>query len=366
MTSKRSLVSLGVLALWISAPAFAQDSNTVIGPPQLRDFSISGRREVAAPPPQAQPAPPPAQTPPAATQPRTEAPARPTERTATAPRRTPAPTAAQPAPASPQPFRPSPTAAEPVTEPAAPPPIPAPPTPAQKAAPAPTASWTSYALYAVPAVVLLALFGFVALRRRRKAEPDAIAETAPAAAPAPPRPVTPRPDPIPRPWLELALTAERASFTDAETELLFELEISNKGGSAARNIRIDVKLFNGGVDQQDKDIGAFFQTAGRESTKLHLSEVAAGVSGVIQGRVTLAREEMRAVKLDERLLFIPVVAVNALYDWGQGRTGQTSKSYVIGRELQQSSEKMGAFRVDQGPRVWRTVAQRDHNLAKRV
>jgi hypothetical protein len=77
-------------------------------------------------------------------------------------------------------------------------------------------------------------------------------------------------------------------------------------------------------------------------------------------------DEMRAMKLEERLLFIPVVAVNALYDWGDGRTGQTSKSYVIGRELQQETEKMGAFRVDQGPRIWRTIAQRPHKLAKRV
>jgi len=77
-------------------------------------------------------------------------------------------------------------------------------------------------------------------------------------------------------------------------------------------------------------------------------------------------DQMKAMKLEERLLFIPVVAVNALYDWGEGRTGQTSKSYVVGRELQQPGDKMGAFRVDQGPRVWRTVGQRPHKLAKRV
>ena len=74
---------------------------------------------------------------------------------------------------------------------------------------------------------------------------------------------------------------------------------------------------------------------------------------------------MRAIRLDEKLLFIPVVAVNILYDWGNGRTGQTSKSYLVGRELQQKAEKMGAFRVDQGPRVWRSVGQRPHKLAKR-
>ena len=75
--------------------------------------------------------------------------------------------------------------------------------------------------------------------------------------------------------------------------------------------------------------------------------------------------EMRAMKLSDRTLFIPVVAVNALYDWGEERTGQTAKSYVVGRELQEPSEKMGAFRVDLGPRIWRTVGQRPHKLARR-
>jgi hypothetical protein len=27
---------------------------------------------------------------------------------------------------------------------------------------------------------------------------------------------------------------------------------------------------------------------------------------------------------------------------------------------------MGAFRVDQGPRVWRTLGQRQHKLARRI
>ena len=72
------------------------------------------------------------------------------------------------------------------------------------------------------------------------------------------------------------------------------------------------------------------------------------------------------MQLDGRMLFIPVIAVNVLYEWGEGRTGQSAKSYVVGRELETPSEKMGAFRVDQGPRVWRTIGQRQHKLARRV
>ena len=145
----------------------------------------------------------------------------------------------------------------------------------------------------------------------------------------------------------------------------FELEIANTGKSPARNLRIDVKMFNAGAEQ-DKEIGAFFRSAGRESTKLNLPGIGAETVGVIRGEVKMKRDEMRAVVLDNRYLFIPVIAVNALYDYGDGQTGQTSKSYVVGRELETPNEKMGAFRVDQGPRIWRTIGQRPHTLAKRV
>jgi hypothetical protein len=128
-------------------------------------------------------------------------------------------------------------------------------------------------------------------------------------------------------------------------------------------------MFNAG-EQQDKEISGFFRTAGRESTKCNLPGIRAGQTGAIKGEVAMSREDMRAVVLDNRYLFIPVIAVNALYDYGDGQTGQTSKSYVVGRELDQpegeKSEKMGAFRVDQGPRIWRSVGQRQHKLARRV
>ncbi len=216
-------------------------------------------------------------------------------------------------------------------------------------------------LYALP-VALAALIGAAAMRRRRSAgDGGAVEEAAPVAAAPPP----PRLEPGERPWIELDLKTDRASFTATETSVQFELEIRNAGKTPARNVRIDVKMFNAGAEQ-DKEIGAFFRTAGRESTKLSLPGIAPGTNGVIKGEVAMTRDDMRAVRLDDRMLFIPVVAVNALYDCGDGRTGQSSKSYVVGRELQEQSEKMGAFRVDQGPRIWRTVGQRPHKLARRV
>jgi len=358
MTNHRKglLIGAGALMLCAAAPARAQDNGSAgaepppaAPPPALRDFRLPGRTVV---PEQAQPqapapvvvAPP---SPVTTGQPR----ARP-EASASSP---PAAQREAPAQVSTQEAIPSPT-----PEPALPldsAPLPAP------AAQAPQGAGIPWLYIGAAAAAGLLLLAFALLRRRRRRDEEAIEEAPLAAAPAA-EPAA-KPKPAPRPWLELELKAERAQSTDAETMVQFELEIVNSGKAPARNLRIDVKMFNAG-QQQDKEIGAFFRTAGRESTKCNLPGIAPRTTGVIKGSVAMPRDEMRAVRLQDRHLFIPVIAVNALYDWGEGRTGQTSKSYVVGRELEEPSEKMGAFRVDQGPRIWRTVGQRQHKLARRV
>ena len=374
-----SLLGGGALLAAFVPSALAQNSTVTPAPapppapspnlnsPQLRDFSLQPRQRIVTQPVPIQTQPPTVSAPPpTATQPQPRA----TQpRTAPAPR----PTAIRPgvpAPVATQPVQPPPGAQ------VAPAPgtnaIPAQPEPAQpKAEPQPVpvnevgGGFPWY--YGIP-VGLLALLVLAYFRQRRRSrdihEAAALAEEERAAKAV----ETARPEPQPRPWLELELKAERLSSTNAESLVQFELEINNTGPVPARNLRIDVKMFNAG-EQQDQEIGAFFKTAGRESTKCNLPGIRAGQTGAIRGEVAMAREEMRAVVLDNRYLFIPVIAVNALYDYGDGQTGQTSKSYVVGRELEQAgekTEKMGAFRVDQGPRIWRSVGQRQHKLARRV
>lgn len=387
-----SLLCGGALLATFAPSALAQNAATasppapapspppaVLSNPQLRDFSLQPRQRIVAQPVPVQTQPPTISAPPP---------------TAAQPQQRPAQTRATPAPAQ----RP----AADTRRPAAPPPVltqpvqqlpatqPAPvqntaPAPAQPAPEQPKAEPKNEPVpvneigggfpwyYGVPvALFALLIFAFLRQRRRSRAIHEAVAfaeeeHTARTVAAA-----QPKPEPVPagpRPWLELELKAERLSSTDAESLVQFELEIANTGPEPARNLRIDVKMFNAG-EQQDQEIGAFFTTAGRESTKCNLPGIRAGQTGQIRGEVAMARDDMRAVILDNRYLFIPVIAVNALYDYGDGQTGQTSKSYVVGRELEQpegeKSEKMGAFRVDQGPRVWRTVGQRQHKLARRV
>ena len=54
-------------------------------------------------------------------------------------------------------------------------------------------------------------------------------------------------------------------------------------------------------------------------------------------------------------VFLPVMAFNALYGWGGGE-GQTSATYLLGRDAR--ADKLDPFRLDLGPRIFRTVAAR--------
>jgi len=356
---KMKLVTGGVGALLLCAAFSARAQDNAVGPAQLKDFQLRGQTVVPAPTQPQQPAPQPvtvAPPPPVTAQPAPR----------TQPRQSP-PAAArsQPAPAA----RQAPATEAPAPEATPLPPQPVAPGPAAEAPPAEESGGFPW-LYAIPGALALALLGLVLLRRRRRDveaayEPELVPAVPVEPSPFARREAAPRPEPVARPWLELGLKAERASATLTETVVMFELEIGNTGKAAARNLRIDVKMFNAGAEQ-DKEIGAFFRTAGRETTKCHLPGIAAGTTGVIHAQVTMNRDDMRAVRLDDKLLFIPVIAVNALYDWGDGQTGQTSRSWVVGRELETPSEKMGAFRVDLGPRVWRTIGQRKHKLARQV
>ncbi len=57
-----------------------------------------------------------------------------------------------------------------------------------------------------------------------------------------------------------------------------------------------------------------------------------------------------------------LIAFNALYSWGRGE-GQSSCSYLIGTRTK--SEKLGPFRLDLGPRIFRNLAAHDYELRLR-
>jgi hypothetical protein len=222
--------------------------------------------------------------------------------------------------------------------------------------------------------LLIALAAFLLMRRRRLAEREKARDTARGelggallAEPAPeapaPVPEAPAPMPeapaVPRPWLELDIVPERAAATENEVYVRYALSLTNKGEADARNIRIDPRLFNAGAEGE---MAAFFQGPIHDESGSPHIVVPPGGTLKLNGQVALPNAELREIELAGRRIFVPMVAINVAYDWAEGGTGRTSRSWLVGREAEVPTEKMGPFRLDLGPRIYRSVGRREARL----
>jgi hypothetical protein len=363
--------ALPLLLAGFGGTAAAQDTNTV-GNPQLKGYSLPGERTVPAqpiaPPPTAQ-APAPA---PRSERPR---PAPPSRRAADArpaparlvPEAAPPRVAPQPAPVQPAPARAQPPPAQPTPRSA--PAAPAPAAPAEQPSGRPLWLWLVAAL-----VLAAAAAAFFLLRRRRGGtaevrERDALAGSLaaarwrePEAEPAPPAQAVPEPVPVPEPepqakraLLDVDINPDRASALEDGALVHYTLLLTNNGEATAGNIRIDGRMFNASADGE---LDGFFRAPLHEVSGSPHVFIAPGETIVIEGQIGMKRDELQPIEVQGRVIFVPIVAVNVAYDW-EGGSGRTSKSWLVGRQASAPTARMGAFRLDLGPRIYRQVERRE-------
>lgn len=389
MTARWRIIIAATLALAAGTPALAQETtapaqNELIGPPQLRDFSLGGtvtRRaqdpaDVApSPQPASEPARESAQRPSQADRTTGSAESRP----APAPRREQART--EPATAALD--LPPPTRARPNTPSA----VTAVrdsqlgPTPAFAPAPEPTIDVSESDLPVLPwLLAALALAGAAAwyfLRHRHResyAGAGALAFQGPAPAPqplprAPPRPPAAAPPAPPpstgvvstrlRPWLEVEFVPLRAVVDEQKAAIQFELSVFNSGSVPARDILIEGCMFNAGP-AQDQQIRTFFDNPVSQGDRMPV--IPPLQRATVKSAVILPRQQVREIEIEGRQLFVPLVAFNVLYSWSRG-AGQSSVSYLVGKDTK--AEKLAPFRLDLGPRMFRNLGFREHQLRLR-
>lgn len=193
---------------------------------------------------------------------------------------------------------------------------------------------------------------------------DSFVAATPAPAPRP-APVPPAATPEPatpsntriistriRPWVEIAFHPLRCVLEADKVTVDFEIELSNSGSAPARGVLVEAGLFNAGSDQ-DQDIGAFFAKPDSGADRIDVIPPMSRMA--LRTKVSAPLDQVRAYELAGRRVFLPLIAFNALYKWSGG-VGQTSASYLLGRDT--DGEKMGPFRLDLGPRIFRGVGGR--------
>jgi hypothetical protein len=211
-------------------------------------------------------------------------------------------------------------------------------------------------------------------RRRRTAFAGGAAAVERASLPEGAEPAAPAPAPVrrpilvedndeeeSRPTLELEFKPDRMVATDKQAIVHFKLTLRNVGQVPARNVRIEARMFSASA-QQNQEIAAFLAMPCEiEAAPLTLP----GRKGMdTEGAVAMDRQTVREIRIEGRPLFIPTVVVRVVYHWGKGRSSQVHGSYVVGIENQKSPEKMGPFRLDMGPRIYRSVGGRQVEFAR--
>ena len=369
------------------APAAAQTGN---GTPAQ---TLPGLDNFSLPPSQPTPTPSPTPAPVIAPLPTPTASPRATPTPRVTPRATPTPTPRVTATPTPRATA-SPTRAATPTAIAVPTPTPtampmatstASPTPVEAATPSPAAttvpatapdSGSDYG-WLIGLAVVLGLGGAGAWwwrRRRADAADEPVTPTAPAPIPKP-QPVRPRtpaaspatpPAPVPAPIsapagdrgrLSLSLHPRRAGLNLLSATVEAELVVRNDGSAPAQAIRIGAALIGATPGQGDEIAPVFDQPVVRPA--IPPFALGPGEERRIRLVVAQARADIVPLTAGGRTLFVPVVAVNALYDAGAGIAGQSARGFAVGVERVDSA-KLAPFWLDQPARMHEQLAVRPY------
>ena len=309
---------------------------------------------------------------------------RPTPQATATPRARPAPVATPATPPEPAPTAtPTPAASlgtAPIASPSVTPTsVPSPVVPVPAAEPAGWPVWLVPAAVGGLIVLLLGLFlvrrrGAAADMRELPAPPRIIPMPPPPAAPvdpepepepepeAPPPAVTPqfleRPAPSERAWLDLAAPlVHRAGLNLVTATADVSLTVRNEGSAAARDIRLAILLTSAQPGQD-----AVLETLYAEPVARPVIPpftLAPGEEKVVRGLATMPREAIVALSAADRPMFVPVVALNAVYDAAGGTPGQTTAAFAVGVERADGA-KLAPMWLDEPARMHDAIAIRAH------
>jgi hypothetical protein len=245
-------------------------------------------------------------------------------------------------------------------------------------------------------MLVLSMFGIMMGRRRRRAQqdetvdistpeapwppappppaqPEGIAPSVSPALPVPPapsmlRPALPAAPPVLRPWIEIDFVAKRAGTNLTSATVDFELAVRNIGSVVANDIRIMVQLLTANP-QQNAQLHAVF---GRPADQPILAPFALDPDDTakINAVGTLALEKITRLEFQGRPMFVPIMAIRAVYGWAgdrasdKGEGGCTANAYILGVD-RDGHDKMQPLWLDVGPRMADRVTYRLHEIGIR-
>jgi len=155
-----------------------------------------------------------------------------------------------------------------------------------------------------------------------------------------------------RPSIEIGVQPLRCLVDDNQVAIEFEIELFNAGTAPARAVLAEASLFNPGA-AQEQELAAFFSNPVGAGSRIDSIPPMKRIT--LTSQVVAPRGAIQEFELAGRKTFVPVIAFNALYEWSGGK-GQTSASYLVGRET--GHDKLGPLHLDDGMQEFRAVGAR--------
>ncbi len=180
-----------------------------------------------------------------------------------------------------------------------------------------------------------------------------------AAEPAAPRFLEPRAPTRARARLSIELRPLRAGLNLLSATAECQIVVTNTGTEPASGIRIHASLLTAHAGQ-DADLAAINAAPVTRPTTAPFA-LAAGESRVVRTVSAIPRDAIHGMTAANRPMFVPIVAVNILYDSGDG-PAQAARAWAIGVERVDSA-KLAPFWLDAPARMYDNIAARPHAVA---
>lgn len=133
-------------------------------------------------------------------------------------------------------------------------------------------------------------------------------------------------------------------FDQQEAVLRVDLLVANGGTAAAREVAVEAVTTNGG-EGQGAELATFFARPAAGSTAIR--ELGPLSDMTLSHELRMPRTAIRAYEAQGRTLFVPVIALNAVYRIASGE-GRTSAAFLVGRDVP-GSERLAPLLLPEGP-----------------
>ena len=111
------------------------------------------------------------------------------------------------------------------------------------------------------------------------------------------------------------------------------------------------------ANTRQKEIIAAFHGGDIPITPNPLGSAQAGERLALDIEMTVQVNEIESYNVGTKKIFVPVILVNLAYEW-EGGSDNITMAWIVGREAEPSSAKMGPLRLDLGPRSFAPLGQR--------